>query len=114
MTQQKKSRLERENKTVHTMIRMYCHYHHNDENDICGDCSALAHYAERRIARCPYGYDKPTCANCTTHCYKHDMRERIRMVMRFAGPRMIFRHPWLAIMHVIDGRREKRTHAQHV
>lgn len=29
----------------------------------------------------------------------------MREVMRFAGPRMLARHPWLAIMHLIDDRR---------
>lgn len=106
--------MSRENKTVQTMIRMYCNYHHNAEGDLCDECLMVSQYAEQRVARCPYGYDKPTCANCATHCYKNDMRERIRLVMRFAGPRMIFRHPWLAIMHMIDGRRENRTNAQHV
>jgi hypothetical protein len=115
MTQHKQpARLQRENKTVQTMIRMYCHAHHNAEGDLCDDCLAVAHYAEARVASCPYGYDKPTCANCTTHCYKHDMRERIRLVMRFAGPRMIFRHPWLAIMHVIDGKRQQQIKPQRV
>jgi hypothetical protein len=29
----------------------------------------------------------------------------MREVMRFAGPRMLARHPFLAIMHLIDDRR---------
>jgi hypothetical protein len=33
------------------------------------------------------------------------MREQIRTVMRYAGPRVIYAHPWLAVMHVIDGLR---------
>jgi len=35
------------------------------------------------------------------------MRERVRVVMRTAGPRMIWRHPILAIRHVIDGRQKR-------
>jgi hypothetical protein len=99
----KHKRLARENKTVQLMIRMYCKYHHISENGLCQDCEALSAYAEKRVAKCPYGYNKPTCANCVTHCYKPNMRDKIRLVMRFAGPRMIFRHPYLAIMHVIEG-----------
>jgi hypothetical protein len=26
-------------------------------------------------------------------------------MMRYAGPRMMLRHPYLAMMHVVDGRR---------
>lgn len=103
-----KSRLIRETKTVLVMIRMYCSYHHNSESGVCDDCRELAEYAEKRIEKCPYGYYKPTCANCTTHCYKPDMRSKIRMIMRFSGPRMLFRHPCLAIMHLLDGHREHR------
>jgi hypothetical protein len=57
-----------------------------------------------RLNRCPFGQDKPTCATCPIHCYKPKLRERIREVMRFAGPRMLWRHPILAIRHVLDGR----------
>ena len=62
-------------------------------------------YATRRLDRCVFGDDKPTCANCTVHCYSEAMREQVRAVMRYAGPRMLRRHPILAIRHVIDGRR---------
>jgi len=34
------------------------------------------------------------------------MRERIRSVMRYAGPRMMYRHPLLAFHHLIDGMRK--------
>jgi hypothetical protein len=56
--------------------------------------------------RCPFGADKPTCANCTIHCYRAEMREQVREVMRYSGPRMMWRHPLLALAHLlIDGRR---------
>lgn len=42
------------------------------------------------------------------HCYKPEMREKIREVMRFSGPRMIFHHPYLAIKHVIESKKEKK------
>lgn len=35
-------------------------------------------------------------------------REKIREVMRFSGPRMIFHHPVAAIRHVIETKKEKR------
>jgi len=59
-------------------------------------------YAEARLAKCPYGEAKPTCAKCPVHCYKSAPRERIRQIMRFAGPRMPYRHPWRALVHVFD------------
>jgi len=73
---------------------------------LCEECSALLAYARARLARCPYGVDKPTCAKCTTHCYKPAMREQVRAVMRYAGPRMVKEHPLLAAAHLTDGRRK--------
>jgi hypothetical protein len=37
------------------------------------------------------------------------MREKIREVMRFSGPRMIFHHPITAVRHVIESKKEKRN-----
>ena len=33
------------------------------------------------------------------------MRERVREVMRYSGPRMLWRHPVLAAAHLMDGRK---------
>jgi hypothetical protein len=94
----------REEKTLETMIEMYCRAHHW-QSSLCSECADLNRYAQRRLERCVFGDAKPTCANCTVHCYRDDMRERVRVIMRWAGPRMVFRHPYLGFMHVIDGRR---------
>ena len=62
-------------------------------------------YARKRLAGCPYGPEKPTCVNCHIHCYGPRQREAMRVVMRHSGPRMLWRHPVLAIAHLVDGRR---------
>jgi hypothetical protein len=104
-------RLAREEKTIATMIGMYCRDHHGtrgapgEAGGLCEECAALLEYARRRLEHCPYGLDKPTCAKCTTHCYKPAMREQVRAVMRYAGPRMLKEHPLLAAAHLTDGRR---------
>jgi hypothetical protein len=97
-------RRTRELKTLGTMMRMYCRHHHGGKS-FCAECGSLWEYASRRLERCVFGDAKPTCANCTVHCYRDDMRERVRVMMRWAGPRMAFRHPVLALFHVLDGRR---------
>ena len=51
---------------------------------------------------------KTFCSNCRVHCYRPEMRTRIREVMRFSGPRMIFHNPVAAVRHVIETRAEKR------
>jgi hypothetical protein len=103
-------RRARELKTIETMVRMYCRGHrHQGRAPLCSDCGALFEYAKRRLERCAFGDAKPTCANCVVHCYKADMREQMRVVMRWAGPRMMLRHPVMAIVHLIDERRPVPT-----
>ena len=84
---------------------MYCEHHHGTRGP-CPDCAKLSDYADRKLDLCPYGPEKPSCTNCPIHCYRPEPRERIREVMRWAGPRMLGRHPYLAIMHLVDDRRE--------
>jgi len=36
------------------------------------------------------------------------MREKIRAVMRYSGPRMLFSHPVLVVRHGIESIREKK------
>jgi hypothetical protein len=98
-------RLSRERKTIAEMIRIYCKGQHGTASGLCEQCQELLDYAMRRLQRCVFGARKPTCANCPVHCYKPQMRERIRQVMRYAGPRMLLRHPILAIRHKLDDRR---------
>ena len=87
--------------TVGKMLYIYCHAKHGTQNSLCADCEELNHYAQTRLSRCKYGDDKPTCEKCPIHCYKPEMREKIRIVMRYAGPRMIYKYPLTAIKHLI-------------
>lgn len=98
-------RLRREYRTMECMVEIWCADHHGAAMTAagpCEECSAFLAYATRRLERCPYGEDKPTCAKCPIHCYKRAQREQAREIMRYAGPRMTLRHPWLALMHVVD------------
>lgn len=72
-----------------------------DTSLLCPECATLLDYALRRLDSCRFGYGKPSCRKCPVHCYRADMRERIRTVMRWAGPRMIFRHPIAATRHLL-------------
>ena len=100
-------RLARELATLSAMIRLHCHDLHGEDEGLCDEgCATLLAYATRRLDRCVFGDDKPTCANCKVHCYSAAMREEVRGIMRYAGPRMLCRHPILALWHlVVDGRR---------
>ena len=99
---------EREKRTVALMIRLYCKKKHGTKKGLCPECQTLNDYTIMRSNKCPFMETKTFCSNCKVHCYKADMREKIRAVMRFSGPRMIFSHPIMAIRHVIESQKEKR------
>ena len=99
-------RIAREKKTIAAMVGLYCRKKHGTRDGLCEDCSELLDYATCRLDRCPFGPQKTNCAKCPIHCYKPQMRERVKTVMAFAGPRMLLRHPILAVRHLLDGRRE--------
>jgi Nitrous oxide-stimulated promoter. len=96
-------RIEREKTTIRAMIMIYCSDNHGRKHVLCAECAKLKEYALLRLDKCPFGDTKPTCVNCLVHCYHPNMRERVKQVMRYAGPRMLLRHPVLAIFHLIDG-----------
>ena len=102
----KSRRIDREWQTLKAMISLYCKDRHGSEKGLCQKCDELQDFARFRLEKCPYEEEKPTCSNCPIHCYRPDRREEIREVMRHAGPRMLKRHPILAMRHLIDGRRE--------
>ena len=99
--------MAREYKTIKAMIRIFCHDHHGTTESLCPDCRELLDYARLRLTHCPFQEKKTTCGNCTVHCYKPAMREKVREVMRYVGPRMIFRHPFMALCHTLDGLRKQ-------
>lgn len=92
-------KIEYEIKVVRKMINLYCRQKEGDR-ETCHGCEELAEYAENRLQHCPFGDAKGSCRHCKIHCYRPDMRDRIRKVMRFAGPRMLIYHPVMAIRHL--------------
>lgn len=97
---------QREKRVVSEMIALYCRKNHGTKG-LCSDCAALDDYARQRSDHCPFMETKTFCSNCTVHCYKPEMREKIRKVMRFSGPRMLMYHPIMAVRHVIESKKEK-------
>ena len=100
---------ERELKVVRLMIEKYCKGNHKTKkHELCKECGELLDYVKLRREKCPHGSNKPFCSNCPIHCYKPDMREKIRAVMRYSGPRIVFSHPILAMRHLIETKRQKK------
>ncbi|OOE72271.1 nitrous oxide-stimulated promoter family protein [Salinivibrio sp. ML290] len=96
--------LATEFKTVSCMIKIYCRHHHQGK-PLCSECQHLRDYAEVKLDRCPYGQDKPTCNRCPIHCYKKAEKQQMKTVMRYAGPRMLLFHPFLAFRHLYHERK---------
>ena len=96
-----------EKKTLLVMVRIYCSAHHRKGGrEVCDDCRQLIDYAFARLDKCRFGIEKPVCSKCTVHCYKPEMRDKVRKVMRYSGPRMALRHPFRAISHLFHSFRK--------
>lgn len=96
----KMTRIEREKSTVGAMISYYCKKNHGSKN-MCSSCSDLFEYAKTRLDKCQFGNEKPVCKECTVHCYSKVQAIKIKEIMSFSGPAMLFRHPILAIYHLL-------------
>jgi hypothetical protein len=93
--------MDREIKTVERMIDLYCRHQHGSTDHLCPECLDLFGYVSKRLEKCPFKNNKPSCSKCPVHCYKPDMRDKIKAVMRYSGPRMLYRHPILTIRHCL-------------
>ncbi len=108
MTTQEKR--EQEKQTVDLMIQIYCHgNHHTKGRELCSACRELTDYCNLRTDKCPFMETKTFCSACKVHCYSKENKEKIREVMRYAGPRMLLYHPVLAIRHAAVTLKQKRT-----
>ena len=97
-------RIKREKKTLEAMVNIYCRAKHETHSELCPECTEFLAYAKMRLDKCPFQEKKSTCGKCLVHCYKPDMKERVKRVMRYSGPRMLLHHPGLALHHAWDGR----------
>ena len=103
---------EKEIETVTLMVRRYCRGVHGTRSGaLCPVCNALLEYARQRRDRCPHGDNKPFCSNCPIHCYKPEIRQQMRAVMRYAGPRMLLSNPILVLRHMAETMLRKRRNA---
>jgi hypothetical protein len=99
-------RMKREKKTIEFMTQIYCKNHHGTHGGLCPECLQFKEYAFMRLDKCPFQEKKSTCGKCLIHCYRPDMKEKVKIVMRYSGPRMLLHHPSLALHHALDARRK--------
>lgn len=91
---------KQEKRVLAEMIGIYCRGRHHSKGNLCEECHELLDYAHARVDQCPFMEHKTFCSQCPVHCYSPIMREKIRAVMRYSGPRMLFVHPVLAMKHL--------------
>lgn len=90
-------------RTIEAMVKLYCHNHHKTSGEVlCHDCNEILDYAKTRTLRCPHFKNKIPCSKCKIHCYQEPFKGRIREIMKYSGPRMTFRHPLLALRHLLS------------
>jgi hypothetical protein len=87
---------------MEAMMKLYCRDKHGTPTVLCPECQGLLNYANVRLDRCRFGEEKPTCAKCPVHCYQRDRRDQIKVMMRHAGPRMLWEHPIMSLRHWLD------------
>ncbi|MFT3752126.1 MAG: nitrous oxide-stimulated promoter family protein [Paludibacter sp.] len=93
-------KIESEKRTVEYMIALYCRKNHGGEK-LCEDCDRMRLYAFDRLGKCQFGEEKPACKLCEVHCYKPEMRQKIREIMRYSGPRMVIYYPIDFVRHIL-------------
>lgn len=97
------NKIEKEKNIVALMIEIYCKgKHKSKEGGLCNECSELKKYAYKRLNYCKFGENKSTCSRCTIHCYKKDMREKIKDVMKYSGWRLIIYKPIALFKHMFN------------
>jgi len=95
------TKIEREKRVVGKMIDLYCR-HKLHQNTPSEEYQELLRYAHKRLDGCKFADKKPACKRCPIHCYKPEMRSKIRAVMRWAGPRMLLYDPVAALRHLLN------------
>ncbi|SCY31984.1 nitrous oxide-stimulated promoter family protein [Alkaliphilus peptidifermentans] len=92
-------RLRREKLTIEKMIGIYCRRNH--QRELCIECKALLEYAINKLRVCPFKERKPVCASCRIHCYVGEMKDNIKGVMRYSGPKMLLLYPIDTLAHIL-------------
>ncbi|SHK58280.1 Nitrous oxide-stimulated promoter [Selenomonas ruminantium] len=96
-------RRQEELRTVREIIKIYCHGHKHlreAECELCPECQKMADYALGKLEKCPRMDIKTFCSVCPIHCYGKEEAAKIREIMAFGGPRMLWYHPWMTLRHI--------------
>jgi len=111
LTQDQVASLAKEQEIIDLMIGIYCRgmKHNRRDDTLCAECRELQEYTVERNRQCPFLLTKTKtfCQFCEAHCYSSKPRQAIIVAMRYAGPRMFFHRPIMAIKHLSAVRRHR-------
>ena len=94
----KNTHVDKDRRTLEAIGHIYCAAHHEGEKDaagLCPDCRNTIDATLQRATDCPFGHEH-NCQDCTVHCQRGEAQERIQEIMRYAAPRMMYKHPIMA------------------
>ena len=96
-------RLDREYRTMHCMVQIYCADHHATAGGaLCGECGEFLGLRAAPAREVPVRRRKAGLRQVPDPLLQAAQREQARSIMRYAGPRMVLRHPWLSLTHMLD------------
>ena len=90
-------------KTLEAMAFIFCKDNHDsrerDDAGLCPSCRAAVSATLARTEACPNGHSG-NCQDCPHHCQAGEARVAIREIMRYAAPKMLFRHPVMTMRYL--------------
>lgn len=93
----------RDLKTLEAIGRIFCNAHHpdadRDEAGLCPACRNTIDATFARTATCP-NHQRSNCEDCAVKCQRGDAQARIKEIMRYSAPRMLFRHPLMTLEYL--------------
>ena len=82
---------------------IYCRAHHaecaQDAAGLCPECREVVETTLAKAQTCPYGHSG-NCQDCDTQCQRGTSKQRVKAMMRYAAPRMVYRHPLMTLSYV--------------
>lgn len=100
---------QHEKEIMEKMIHIYCRGNHGTKKgELCSECQKLLEYSRMRTEKCPFMAQKSFCSACKVHCYSKEMKENVKKVMKYSGPRMMFVNPGLTIKHMMVSIKSKK------
>jgi predicted amidophosphoribosyltransferase len=92
-----RKRIDRERHALTAQLHIYCRARHGAGQKLCSACADRQHYIAERMERCELRAAKPTCTTCAFRCYAPPQQVKLRAILRYAGPRLLRKHPLLAL-----------------